>query len=232
MADPVLPPIGRRGIVNSVRKLSGHIISGWRDVDADASFVSGYIATLDGTSGKLVVASDSSTYVVGLFFCHKTTNFYRPVIDESITFTGAATTINLANAYVLQASVKVTDTDGNAYTLTTDFTVNETNGQIIHTSTGSIGTTETVLVDYRYKDPNLTGIDQTLGSGKAAIIESNGEIATLIYETDAAWAINAAVKVSANGLPTVGGGGTTIGFVTKVPASSDPELHFQMRFAV
>lgn len=224
----VLPPIGRNGIVNSVRKLSGNIITGWRNVAATANFISGYIAALDD-DGNAVVASDSSTQILGLFFCHKTTSFYKPVVDESVTFEGSGTTVTLANANLQSGSVRVTDLSGTAYTITTDYTVNLTNGTITHVGAGSIGATENVLVDYRYQDPNLAGLDQTLGSGRASIIEGSGEIATLVYETNAAWAINTDVKVSANGLPTIGGSGQTIGFVTKVPTASDPELQFQMR---
>jgi hypothetical protein len=208
--------------------LSGNIVTGWRDVASAANVIAGYIATLD-SDGNAAVADDSSTQILGLFYCHKTTSFYRPVIDESITFTGDNTSVTLNNANLQSGSVRVTDSDGSAYTLTTDYTVNVTNGIITHVSTGSIGSTETVLVDYRYQDPNLAGLDQTLGSGRASIIEGAGEIATLAYETDAAWAINTDVKVSANGLPTIGGSGQVLGFVTKVPTSSDPELQFQMR---
>jgi hypothetical protein len=224
----VLPPIGRNGIVNSVRKLSGNIITGWRNVASAANFIAGYIATLD-SDGNAVVADDSSTQILGLFFCHKTTSFYRPIVDEEATFTGSGTTVTLAHANLQSGSVRVTDSAGTAYTVTTDYTVNNTNGTITHVGGGGIGVTETVLVDYRYQDPNLAGLDQTLGSGRAAIVEGTGEIATLVYETNAAWALNTDVTVSANGLPTIGGGGQVIGFVTKVPTSSDPELQFQMR---
>ena len=228
-----LPPIGRGGIVNSVRKLSGNIVTGWREVSSTADFIAGYIATLDGTTGKVVVADDSSTVVLGLLFCHKTTSFYRPVVNESVTFTGDGSAITLANPNLKTSTLRVTDSTGvTVYAVTTDYTINTTNGVITHTSTGStIGATDTVLVDYLYLDATVTGIDQTLGSGRAAIIEGNGEIATLVYETNAAWALNATVKVSANGLPTIGGSGATIGFVTKVPTSSDPELQFQMRLS-
>lgn len=225
-----LPPIGRNGIVNSVRKISGHIVPGWRDVASTAEFIAGYAATLD-SDGKAAVADDSATKILGLFFCHKTTSFYRPIREEQVTFTGALSTVTLNHANLKSsACVRVTSTDGlTVYTLTTHYTVNTTNGTITHVS--GIGNTDTVLVSYLYADPNLAGLDQTLGSGKAAIIESNGEIGTLVYETNAAWAINAVVKISANGLPTVGGSGATIGFVTKVPSASDPEMTFQMRLA-
>ena len=224
-----LPPIGRNGIVNSVRKLSGNIVTGWREVASNASFIAGYIATLD-SNGKAAVADDSSTQILGLFYCHKTTSFYRPVINEEGTFTGSATTITLAHANLQSGSVRVTDSTGTAYTVTTDYTVNTTNGTITHAGGGSsIGATETVLIDYNYQDPNLAGLDQTLGSGRASIVEGTGEIATLVYEPNAAWALNTDVTVSANGMPTIGGSGQVIGFVTKVPTASDPELHFQMR---
>jgi len=231
MADlSVLAPLGRNGIVNSVRKLSGNIVPGWRDVDSSADFIAGMVAALSG--GKLVVADASTQHFIGLFNCHKTTSFYRPIVDEEVTFTGAASSIALDNAYVKSnATTKVTNSTGlTTYTYTTAYTLNLTNGLIIQTSTGSIGTTATVLVSYLYKDINLTGVDQTLGSGKASTIEGNGEIATQVYDTSAAWAENAHVTVSALGLPTIGGS-YVIGFVTKVPTASDPELHFQMRLA-
>jgi hypothetical protein len=231
MADlSVLAPIGRNGIVNSVRKLSGNIVPGWRDVDSSADFIAGMVAAL--SSGKLVVADASTQHFIGLFNCHKTTSFYRPAVNESVTFTGAASSIALSNAYVKSnATTKVTNSAGTVtYDLTDDYTLNLTNGLIIQTSTGSIGATATVLVTYLYKDINLTGVDQTLGSGKASTIEGNGEIATQVYDTSAAWAENAHVTVSALGLPTIGGS-NIIGFVTKVPTASDPELHFQMRLA-
>lgn len=232
MADmSVLAPIGRNGIVNSVRKLSGNIVPGWRDVDSSADFIAGMCATL--SSGKLVVADDTASQkIIGLFNCHKTTSFYAPAVAEEGTFTGASSSITLAHAYVQTSSgVLVTDSTGvTTYTLGTDYTVNTTNGLITNLNVG-IGATDTVLVTYRYKDINLTGVDQTLGSGKASTIEGNGEIATQVYNSAAAWAENTAVTVGSDGLPTIGGTGTTIGFVTKVPTASDPELHFQMRLA-
>ncbi len=231
-----MPPIGRNGIVNSVRKLSGNIVTGWRPVDLSASFIAGYVACLD-SSGNLVVAdSTSSRYIsgkiLGLFNCHKTTSFYRPISGELVTFTGAGSVVNLAHANLQASEYRVYNTStGTAYSDSTDYTISTTNGTLTLAGGTTIGTTETVGVNYRYLDPNLSGIDQTLGSGCASVIEGNGEIATLCYEINVAWAINTAVTVSSNGLPTIGGSGQAIGFVTKVPTASNPELQFQMRLA-
>jgi len=229
-----LPPIGRSGIIRAARKLSGNIVPGWRDVDPTTEFIQGMIATLSG--GKVTLADDTAdTKIIGLFNCHKTSSFYRPVIDEVVVGGGDGEDVALNNVILQSGSVKVTKSDGT--TVLTgggdDYTVNLIHGLIkLHAGgSNSLTGTETVLVDYRYKDPNHAGLDMTLGSGKASTIEGVGEIATLVYETDAAWAENAAVTVSANGMPTIGGTGTKIGFVTKVPTAEDPELHFQMRLA-
>lgn len=229
-----LPPIGRSGIRRSVRKLSGNIVPGWRAVDPTTEFIAGMVATI--SSGKVTLADDTGGLkIIGLFNCHKTSSFYRPVIDEAVVGGGDGVDVALENANLQSGSVKVTKSDG--VTVLTgggdDYTVNLTNGLIkLHAGgSNSLVGTETVLVDYRYKDPNHAGLDMTLGSGKASIIEGTGEIATLVYETNAAWAENAAVAVSANGMPTIGGSGAVIGFVTKVPTAEDPELHFQMRLA-
>lgn len=224
----IAPPIGRNGIVNSVRRITGNVVPGWRAVDPETTFIAGYIATLN-SQGKATVANDSSENVLGLFNCHKTLNFYVPVEAEEGSFTGVGSYIALEKAYVKESSERITNSDGSIlYVRDTDYTMNYTNGLIVHTSTGSIGSNDTIIIDYRYKDPNVTGLDQTL-SGFCSVIEGEGEIATLVYETNAAWRVNVDVRVSENGMPTIGGNGIKLGFVTKPPTAGNLELHFQMR---
>ena len=236
MTGNILPGIGRNGLVNSVRKLTGGNVTGFRPVSDTAEFIAGMVATLvddDGTP-KLAVADNTSTNAVGIFWCHKTTSFYRPIVEESVTVASAQVILKYAN--VLASSVKVTSTAGAAYDITDDYTLTNISNGIIGIvgsgSGGAIGATETILVSYRYKDANLTGIDQTLGSGNAAVLEDPSEVATLVYDTARTYVLNTKLYVNADGIITNATGGVVIGKVTKVPSSDSAELNYKLQIAI
>ena len=234
----LLPDIGRNGLVNSVRRIAGLSNPGFRAVDPTISFVAGTVATLAAdTNGNpvLQVADDTtSTGIIGLFYCHKTTSFYRPICDESQTFAAAPNTAFAV--YLNFANIKSGYTKVYNYTrsltcaLSTDFTVNTTNGVITRTSTGNIQAGNTILVTYFYTDPDLTGIDQTLGSGMAATIEDVGDVATLVYDTSKAYTVMCKLYVNADGYitSTQSSGNVVVGYCTKPPTSDNPELWFKM----
>jgi len=229
-----LPDIGRNGLVNSVRRLSGLNNPGYRKVDSAADFIAGMVANLEADANGdpvLTVANATDTAIVGIFYCHKTTSFYQAVHAESKTFgtsPNSATIIYLDHANIKASSCRVTTSLGVPWTETTHYVVNTTNGYITRTSTG-IGASDTVLVSYQYEDPNLSGIDQTLGSGMAATLEDNGEIATLIYDTSKAYTLMGSLYSNASGyLTSTNGGGSVVGKVTKVPTSEDAELRYKL----
>lgn len=236
----LLPDIGRNGLVNSVRRLTGLNNPGFRPVDSSAEFVAGMVAKLvdDGNGGAyLQVADDDDVNIIGLFYCHKTTNFYRPIVEESQTFSTSPNTawaVYLNHAGVKSGSVKVYDnTGGAAATLTTDYTVNTTNGVITRTSGGILAASDEILVTYLYEDPNLTGLDQTLGSGLAATLEDAGDVATLVYDTSKTYTVMQRLYCDANGYVTnTDGGGSQVGFVTKPPTSDSPELWFKLNIVL
>ncbi|HRZ18500.1 MAG TPA: hypothetical protein P5136_00345 [Methanofastidiosum sp.] len=212
-----------------MRRLSGLNNPGWRDVDPAAAFIAGMVAKLAAdVNGKPVLQvadNTTSTGLIGLFYCHKTLSFYKPVVDESQTFAVApntSTVIYLNNANLKTGSVLLTS---GGVDVTGSYTVSTTNGTVTAGSPAS----NTLLCSYLYQDPNLVGIDQTLGSGKAATLEDQGDIATLVYETGVAYALNGNVYISANGYPTATAGAKIIGQITKVPTSEDPELHFKLK---
>ena len=69
-----LPSLGRSGIVNSVRKLSGYDVPGYRDVNSTCEFIAGQVATLaaNSTTGNPELTLLTGTaYPIGIFFCHK-----------------------------------------------------------------------------------------------------------------------------------------------------------------
>jgi hypothetical protein len=232
----LLPDIGRNGIVNSVRRLSGLNNPGYREVDASADFVAGMIAKLEASSNGnavLKVSNATDTNILGIFYCHKTTSFYRPVVDEEQTYGTSPNTswaVYLNHSNLKDGSVKVTNEAGDTtYTVTTDYTVNNTNGVVTRTSTGAIGATDTIKLAYMYEDPNLSGIDQTLGSGMAATLEDHGEMATLIYDTSKAYTLMGSLYCNASGyLTSTNGGGSVVGKCTKVPTAEDNELRFKL----
>jgi len=233
MISNMLPPIGRSGIPNTVRRLAGGETPGWRDVDPATDFMAGMVAALKMSGNKVVVTkadAGSSMPVIGLFYCHKTTWFYRPIVNAEVTF-DASNKVYL-KPYVVASSFVVKNASGtvipqkNTTTNSDNYTLDAENGVLTRVDTS--GVPATVYVSYRYKDPNLAGIDQTM-SGKVSVLEGNGEIATLVYDTAAAWTLGAVVTVNADGLLTVGGAGQTVGICTKPPTVDDPELHIKMR---
>jgi len=80
--------------------------------------------------------------------------FYPPVV-EHIAFTGSGSTVSLrygpiqASSLVVATSTLTGSTPEEAYTLTTDYTVDETAGTVTHAGGGSsIGATDTVKMTY------------------------------------------------------------------------------------
>jgi hypothetical protein len=230
---PNLPPIGRNGLVNSVRKLSGGEVPGWKSVDPSADFIAGMVCKLGTLNGKVVLQAVSGTddKPVGLFFCHKTTSFYVPMVEYKDA-PDAGETILLSKANLLNGSVAVLNTStGTAYTVTTNYTVSLTNGVITNVN---IAKGTALTIQYRYTDPNLTGIDQTLGSGNASYLSDPCEVATLVYDTTRSYSVGDTLYVTTGALVTNNNSGTTtatIGTVTKPPTASDPELYFRLRIA-
>jgi len=228
-----LPDLGMNGLVNSVRRLTGGNNPGFRDVDPAASFVAGCVAMLaTDSNGKPVLQTaiaNTTTALIGLFYCHKTISFYKPVVDEAQTFStspNTSTILYLNNANVKTGSVVITS--GGAVVSGSGWNLTGVNGYITKTSPG----TGTWLISYLYTDPNLVGIDQTLGSGKAATLEDQCEVATLVYDTGSStpYTLNCNLYSNASGYVTAAsGGGSVVGRCTKVPTADDPELHFKLK---
>jgi hypothetical protein len=224
----LLPDIGRNGLVGAVRRISGLNNPGYRTVDSAADFIAGMVANLEAdTNGNptLTVANATDNALIGLFYCHKTTSFYRPITNEEQTFStspNTSTILYLNHANVKTSSVYITS---GGLAVATGWTLTAVNGYITKASTG----TGTWKISYLYQDPDLSGIDQTLGSGMAATLEDQGEVATLIYDTSKAYAIMAQLYSDANGyLTTTNGGGGKVGLVTKPPTADNPELWFKL----
>lgn len=225
--------LGRAGVREAVRKITAMKVTGWRKVDAGSSFYPGMVLKLAVVSGKTVVTNVTAATdtPIGIAYSNKADNFYRPVVQEVHTFGENASAANViyVKPYLLSGSVQVLDSSLSEITASGNYTVDLTVGSITRTGGGSIGATDTVYVNARYRDIYISGIDDTLGSGKVALIEDTGEVATLMYDTTAAWTLGANVGFTTAGLVTVRtSSNTIIGTVTKVPTASEPELCFKL----
>ena len=236
-----LPSLGRSGIVNSVRKLSGYDVPGYRDVDSTCEFIAGQVATLaaNSTTGNPELTLLTGTaYPIGIFFCHKATNFYEIVRYEVVTVPaiGANATLKHANlknlSYRAYYSNAAGTSTGATLTYTTNYTINDTNG-LFHNVNISVASPVYVVISYLYNDTTISGIDQTLGSGKASYLSDPCEIATLVYDTTSstAYTLGCTLYSSTTGYITATSNGTAIGTCTKIPTNTDPELWARIRIA-
>lgn len=230
----LLTGIGRSGLRGSVRKLSGAEVPAWRKVDSDAEFIAGMVCKLGTDSSgnpQLEVIDGTDDNPIGIFYCHKTTSFYVPFTEEA-TSPSSTGTINLSHANIKSDSIRVENTSsGSAYTEDSDYSLNETNGILTMIT---IAEDTELTITYRYTDPNLSGVDQTLGSGKAAYVSDPCEIATIVYDTTRSYSIGDTLYATTDGLITNNNSGTTtatIGTVTKAPTASDPELYVRLRIS-
>jgi len=205
-------------------------------VDANSYFQAGNILEYeaDSSGNKQLSLHDGTGTPCGVAKWDRATTLYDVAVNESITFTGADSTVSLAHANV--SSVKVTDsTDTTTYTVTTDYTVNTTNGTVTQVSTGSIGTTETVHVTYTYQmtaaDIDQVGrnfnntTDDTAGSDRITVIQGFSTVFTDQYDTGVTYTIGAQLYADANGKFTVtSSGNEAFGRCIFVPTAADPYL--------
>jgi hypothetical protein len=240
-----LPSLGRGGIINSVRKLSGYDVPGWRAVDSTTEFIAGQVATLaaNSTTGapELTLCNGSSAKPVGIFFCHKATNFYKVVTNEVVLMPAIGSTANLKYSNLKSASYKVVycnaagTSTGATLTDTTNYSIAIVNGVLTNVNV-SVVTPVYVAVSYLYNDTSVSGIDQTLGSGKAAYLSDPCEIATLVYDTasTSAYTLGGIAYVSTTGYisaTAAGGSNYAIGTFTKLPTNEDPEVWVRVRIS-
>lgn len=219
-------------LIRGVRLLSNvdQIIS--REVDENAEFIPGMVGMLaTDTNGKVVVKAHdgSATEAAGMFINAKTQSFYKATAEAiaGADVPAAPGTITLKNANVADVLV-VNATTGTPYAITTDYTVNTTNGIITNVA---IPASTPLTIFYRYKDLSVVGFDNSMGSGLTAVLEENCEVALLVYDTSKQYTLNGNVKVNAAGFVSDStAAGPTIGYVTKVPTLQDPALHVKLKW--
>jgi hypothetical protein len=186
------------------------------DVDSNASINAGMVAFL-ATSGGVVVATTAASgdTPIGTFWKDSNTTWQRATLDTR-TF-NAQNQITLGHSPLVSANnVKVTGAAGiTVFTQGTDYTVNANNGIITRVAGGNIPAGATVIVWYEYSVPasqvayGLGSFDQggvnydrqpndTLGSGKIAVVEGFAHIYTDQFDVTQNYALNANLRSNAN----------------------------------
>ena len=211
--------------------------AGNKTVDANATFEAGMVAQY-ASDGEVVVSD--GTNPCGVFKWNKTSQIYGIVAREAVTLTGT-TASNLDHANV--SSVKVENSAGTNYLVTTDYTVSTTNGTVTRVGGGGIASGETVYVTYTYQKTEaemnrdgknfLLNNDDTQGSNRITIIQGFSTIYTDKYDTSLDYTVGSSVYVRSDGYFTATDYGTVFGpfgKVVSVPTASDPYLGIEGNF--
>lgn len=164
-------------------------------------------------------------------------------VDEAVTFTGSASTVNLARGNVSNVAVRsAADQAGTLYTVTTDYTVNAANGTLTHVALGSIGATDTVFVtytfalteaDYQFQGRNFFNFndDVTIAENRITVITDWSLLFTIEYDTSLSYTLTGTgsnLYCDANGqFSNDSGAGRFIGKVIQLPTADDPFLGVQ-----
>ncbi len=231
--QPSLVPILKQGL-----DLSRTVVSkalGTHKAAPGALFEAGQFLSRN-SDGELIPCTGLNC--VGMAKWNKTTQFTGLAKEEAIVLTGTAA---IALKHPLVSGVLVTTVSGTALTVTTDYTVNATNGTVTRVGSGAIADGDTVLVTYRYTvqaaDLEFSGRnffnlldDAALQQGRMTMLQGVGTIFTANYDQQRQYTINQDLYCDANGRPTnvSSGGGNRVGKVSQLPTADDPYLGFEM----
>lgn len=208
---------------------------------ASATIRQGMLVALDANQELIPAVSNN---VLGAAKWNKMTVGKSANVDEAIVLTGT-TAANLARANVSNVAVRsATGQGGTLYTVTTDYTVNATNGTITRVALGAITSGQTVYVtytfdmtaaDYRFQGRNFfnDNDDVTVAEGRLAIVQGPATLYTMEYDTSRSYSLTGAGAslycggntVALAGLLTNNSAeGRFVGRVIQLPTSADPYL--------
>lgn len=211
-----------------------------------AAFRAGSPVMLD--SNGAVVIADGTKRVLGVAKWPKVTLGTAVVVDEEVNFGSAGATATLAHPNISNIAVRsAINGGGTQYTDTVidtgdDYTVNLTNGTILHIaalSNGDIDPTLPVYVsytwsltasDYQFEGLNFWNSNDywTIQGGFGCVIEAPSKLYVTEYDTRQVYSLTAAtsnIYVNSSGLfTTVIGSNLLVGKCISVPSAEDPFL--------
>lgn len=210
-------------------------------VDQNAFWSAGQIAFLatDASGNTVATTAPSGTVPIGTFWKDHNLTYFRSTVEEG-TF-DANDQIALMKGNVYSTSfIKVTSHPaGTVYTQGLDYSVSTTNGIVTRLGGGSITAGDTVEIWYGYiilaNAINYQGgtnydrvPDDTLGSGKIAVVEGWAHIYTDQYDPTQTYTLNATLRSDSASLWTTATTAYPIcGRVISVPTADDPWLGVQ-----
>lgn len=200
--------------------------------DPAATFRQGQLVT-KGTAG---ITAANKTNAIGVAKWNKATSLKGVVVDEAVVLTGAtASNLKFANVSNLRVQSAAAG-GGSTFTLTTDYTVNATNGQVTRAGAG-ITSGATVYISYTYdmtdsqfdfQGRNFWNFldDSTIQDGRITVITDWSILFTSQYDTTINYTVGTALYSSATGLWTTDstGGAIQLGRVLQAPSAADPFL--------
>lgn len=210
---------------------------------ADAADFEAGMLVAQNANGEIVKCDGAP--VLGVAKWNKTNTQKSAVVDEEIAFPTANSSVTLAHPNV--SNLQIRDTaglGGSAFTITTDYTLNATNGVVTHVGAGSIPVATTVFVTYTFAlstaDLDFQGRnffnqtdDVTIADGRITVITDATILFTSQYDTSRAYALTGSSKNLYCGGATSGleglftndsGEGEFVGHVIQLPSADDPFL--------
>jgi hypothetical protein len=218
-----LPSLGRNPL-NALRIITGTERQGIDYVNSAAEFTRGYLGVQGVDSyGNVEWAVASTNGVVnGILNSHKASTFYKSVYLAPIAIDSDGN--GSLTPYIKTGSELLTSTGAGAGDITGDFVFNYTNGTITESSPSGA---RTIYASYQY-DVREPGSNETLGSGKTAVIRGVGEIETLVYDTSVVIGQGDSVWSKA-GIPSTDGSGVNVvGTVVRPPTADNPYLRIRI----
>lgn len=213
--------------------------------DPAATFQAGMLVSRNASG--LVVAS-AGTDVLGVAKWNKATGLLGSKVDEAIVLNGT-TASNLSRANVSNVKVAATAGQGTAYTVTTDYVVNTTNGTVTRNGGGTIPDGATVYVTYTFQITtqetyqqqgtnfwnNLDEVSQA--DNRVTVITDAELIFTVQYDSSRVYSLTGA---NSNLYAATGGGlaglftndtsgsAKFVGRVFQLPTASDPYMGIRL----
>ena len=206
------------------------------EAEPTAVFRAGMIVARNA-SGLIIPAVGADP--IGVAKWNKSLFLKAPIVDEQVTLLVEVVT---PLKHALVENVKVANSAGVAYTITTDYLLNVTNGTVARVATGSIADGETVLVTYTFQiaeaDLDFQGRnffnfidDVTIAQGRITVIQDWSLLFTTQYDTSRVYAVNdkldcgGGVTAALTGLFTNDAAeGDFVGKVAQIPSATDQYL--------
>jgi hypothetical protein len=206
--------------------------------DPAATFLQGQLVGKNA-NGIAPANPNGGVKVLGIAKWNKALTLYGVNVDEAIVLPGT-TAVALKKSNVSNVRVAASANFGTAYTVTTDYTVNTTNGTVTRNGAGGIADGGTVYVTYTYQlaasDYDFQGRnfwnftdDVTIQDGRITVITGWNLIFTTQYDSSRTYLLGDALYAGSATSPTglftnLNTSNELVGRVIQLPSATDPYM--------